>query len=105
MEAQRLLLGKPLTDSDFVFAHPDGSPLDPPTVTHTLIKTARRAGLKVRLHDLRHTYASIMLAAGVNVKAVSEALGHSNISITISLISTLTFYQAPENQQQRSLTG
>ena len=89
VETQRLLLSKQLTDNDLVFAHPDGSPLDPPTVTHTFIKTVRRAGLKVRLHDLRHTYASIMLAAGVNVKAVSQALGHSNVSITLNIYSHL----------------
>ena len=89
VKAQRLLLGKPLTDNDLVFAHPDGSPLDPPTVTHTFIKTARRVGLKVRLHDLRHTYASIMLAAGVNMKAVSQALGHSSVGITLNIYSHL----------------
>jgi len=73
----------------FYFAHPDGSPLDPATVTHQFIKIARQAGLKVRLHDLRHTYASIMLAAGVNVKAISQALGHANISITLHIYSHL----------------
>jgi integrase len=89
MEAQRLLLSKPLTGSDLVFAHIDGTPLDPPTVTHQFLKVARRADLKVRLHDLRHTYASIMLAAGVNIKAISQALGHANVSITLSVYSHL----------------
>ena len=89
VEMQRLLLGKPLTHNDLCFAHPDGSPLDPPTVTHHFLKIARRTGLKVRLHDLRHTYASIMLAAGVNIKAISQALGHANVSITLNIYSHL----------------
>ena len=89
VEAQRFLLGKPLTGSDLVFAHIDGTALDPPTVTHQFLKVARRAGLKARLHDLRHTYVSIMLAAGVNIKAISQALGHANFSITLSVYSHL----------------
>jgi len=47
------------------------------------------AGLKLRLHDLRHSYASIMLAAGVNIKVVSESLGHANIGITLDTYSHL----------------
>lgn len=67
VETQRLLLGKPLTDTDFVFAHPDGTPLDPSTVTHVFHKVIRKARLEgLRLHDLRHSYTSIMIAAGVN---------------------------------------
>jgi integrase len=89
VETQRLLLGKPLTDNDFVFAHPDGNPLDPSTVTHVFVKVVRKAGLKLRLHDLCHSYASIMLAAGVNVKAISESLGHANIGITLDIYSHL----------------
>ena len=41
------------------------------------------------MHDLRHTYASIMLAAGVNIKAISQALGHANVSITLNIYSHL----------------
>ena len=79
MEVQRLLLGKPLNDSDYVFAHPDGIPLDPSTATHVFGRVTRRAGLgHLRLHDLRHTYTSIMIAAGVNVKAISQSLGQVN---------------------------
>ncbi len=89
VETQRLLLGKPLTDNDFVFAHPDGTPLDPSSITHVFVRMVRKAGLKLRLHDLRHSYASIMLAAGVNAKAISESLGHANIGITLDIYSHL----------------
>jgi integrase len=84
VETRRFLLGRPLSDTDFVFAHPDGRPLDPSSVTHTFLKAVRRAGLKgLRLHDLRHSYASLMMAAGVNIKVISQSMGHANIGITL----------------------
>ena len=87
-EAVRLTLGRPLSDQDFVFAHPDGTPLAPDTVTHAFAKILARAGLPhVRLHDLRHTHATIMLRAGVHPKIVSERLGHSSIRITLDTYS------------------
>ena len=90
VEAERVLLGRPLSGSDFVFAHLDGRPLDPSTVTHTFKKIARRVGLsELRLHDLRHSYASFMLAAGVNIKTISQSMGHANIGITLDTYSHL----------------
>ena len=89
-ETNRLLLGTMLKDTNFVFARPDGTPLDPSTVTHVFHKIIRKAGLEgLRLHDLRHSYASLMLAAGVNVKAISQSMGHSNIGITLDTYSHL----------------
>ncbi len=84
-----LSLGKPLTDNDLVFAHPDGAPLDPSSTTHVFVKVVRKVGLKLRLHHLRHSYTSIMLAAGVNVKAISESLEYANIRITLDIYSHL----------------
>jgi integrase len=87
-EAQRALLGKSLTDDDFVFAHPDGTPLDPSTVSHAFNKIVREAGLPhIRLHDLRHTHASLLLQAGVHPKIVQERLGHSSIRVTLDTYS------------------
>ncbi len=83
-EQERLILGKPLSSlrKDFVFASPEGTPLNPSTVTHAFDKILRKAGLPhIRLHDLRHTHATIMLRAGVHPKIVSERLGHSSIKI------------------------
>jgi integrase len=49
------------------------------------------AGLRrVRLHDLRHTAASLMLAQGVNPRVVMEILGHSQISVTMNTYSHVT---------------
>jgi integrase len=82
------LLGKPLTDDNFVFAHPDGTPLDPSTISHAFNKIIRKAGFsKIRLHDLRHTHASLLLQAGVHPKVVQERLGHSSIRVTLDTYS------------------
>ena len=49
---------------------------------------AKRAGLAgVRIHDLRHTHATLTLQAGVHPKVVSERLGHANIGITLDIYS------------------
>jgi integrase len=50
---------------------------------------ARAAGLpKIRLHDVRHSYATAALAAGIPAKIVSERLGHANIAITMDTYVT-----------------
>ena len=87
-EEQRLLLGKPLSDDDLVFGNVDGTPMDPGTLTHNFARIARRAGVPgIRFHDLRHTFASLMLLAGVHVKVVSEMLGHSSVAFTLDVYS------------------
>jgi integrase len=87
-QAQRILLGKPLADSDLLFSHPDGRPLDPDVISHAFSKIIRKAGLPhIRLHDLRHTHATLLLKAGVHPKIVSERLGHANIGITLDTYS------------------
>ena len=87
-QAERLLLGKPLTEDDLLFSNLDGAPLDPGTLTHNFVKTARRAGLqRVRFHDLRHTCASLMLLAGIHPKIVSEMLGHASVAFTLDVYS------------------
>ena len=75
-------------NSNFVFCLSDGSPMKPDMVTKWFRRIANRAGFEqVRLHDLRHTHASLMLAKGIHIKIVSERLGHSNIGITGDLYS------------------
>lgn len=83
-EALRILSGTTLKEEDFVFSHIDGKPLLPNTVTHNWIKLVRRIGLTgIRLHDARHTHASLMLKQGIHPKIVQERLGHASISITL----------------------
>ena len=93
---ERAMLGIPLTDDDLVFSHLDGSPLLPDSITHAWIKLVRRTGLKsIRLHDARHSHASLMLKQGVHPKIVQERLGHASIQITLDTYSHI----APGLQQ------
>ncbi len=85
---ERAMLGVSLKDDDLVFCQPDGSPLLPNTVTHAWIKLVRRTGQKsIRLHDARHTHASLMLKQGTHPKVVQERLGHAGIQITLDTYS------------------
>jgi integrase len=87
---QRKALGlkKKIAESDLVFSHYNGSPLLPDSVTHAWVKLAKRCGLTgVRLHDARHTHASLLLKQGVHPKIVQERLGHAGIAITLDLYS------------------
>ena len=87
-EMEGISLGKILTKEDLVFSHFEGKPLLPNTVTHAWIKLVRRTGLKaIRLHDARHTHASLMLKQGAHPKVVQERLGHSGIQITLDTYS------------------
>ena len=80
----RAMLGIPLKDDDLVFSDVEGKPLLPNTVTHAWIRLVRRTGLNgVRLHDARHSHASLMLKTGTHPKIVQERLGHSSITITL----------------------
>jgi len=86
-ETERLLLNMPLRDTDLVFSVL-GKPLRPNTVSRAWSMLAARAGVKViRLHDARHTHASLMLKQGIHPKVVQERLGHSTISITLDTYS------------------
>ncbi|MBN1631073.1 MAG: site-specific integrase [Thermoleophilia bacterium] len=69
-----------------VFTLQDGSPLHPDQLTSSFASHAKKAKLPtIRLHDLRHTHATLMLAAGVPVKVVSERLGHSTPGFTMTV--------------------
>ena len=81
-------LGQPLTLDSLVFASPEGKPLDPCVLSHEFARIVKRAGLKgVRFHDLRHTFASLMLLRGAKPKVISEALGHSSVAFTMDTYS------------------
>jgi integrase len=73
---------------DLVFPNGFGSIMIPHNITKRSFKRYPvRASLsrETRFHDLRHTAATLLLASGVNVKVVSEMLGHSSVSITLSI--------------------
>jgi integrase len=87
-EQEATLLGVTITGERLVFSQPDGSPLLPDSVSHAFTRIAQRAGINgVRLHDLRHTHATLMLQQGIHPKIVSERLGHGSIAITLDTYS------------------
>lgn len=87
-ELERVTLGKLLADDDLVFSTLEGKPLRPNTITRAWVTLSVRAGVKaIRLHDARHTHASIMLKQGIHPKIVQERLGHSSIEMTLDIYS------------------
>ncbi len=79
------------TDSDYVFTDELGGRFDPDTFSSGSTDRRAQADLpRIRLHDLRHTYATLALKAGVHPKVVSERLGHATVGITLDLYSHVT---------------
>lgn len=83
----RLCVGPAWSDQDLVFSNAVGGIMNPYNFVQRQFKALlKRANLpEIRFHDLRHTAATLLLARGVNVKVVSEMLGHSNIGITLNI--------------------
>ncbi len=85
---ERSMLGTSASANDLVFGTVEGKPLRPNTITRAWEVLAAQCGLPViRLHDARHTHASIMLKQGIHPKIVQERLGHSSIEITLDTYS------------------
>jgi len=75
-------------DSGLVFTCENGEALDPESVSRYFRQAVKKSLLpKIRLHDLRHTHATMALQAGIHPKVVSERLGHATISITLDTYS------------------
>jgi integrase len=88
---RRLFLGLGRDDAAYVFDRTDGKPWNPDQFSWRFADLVRRAGIpKVRLHDLRHSYASLSLAAGTDLKIISTSLGHSTIAVTANLYMHVT---------------
>jgi integrase len=79
--AERLQMGSGWTDHGLGFCQVDGTMLHPERFSRSFGDAVRRLGLPpIRLHDLRHGWATIALSAGVHPKVVQERLGHANIA-------------------------
>ncbi len=80
--------GRELAEADFIFARPDGTLPDHASITRSFSGILQQAGLHhIRIHDLRHTHATLLLKAGVHPKIVSERLGHASVAITLDIYS------------------
>lgn len=70
----------------YVMVGPEGRPLHPDTITARFNRLVDRAGVRrIRLHDVRHTYATLAMDNGQNVKTLSERIGHADTSITLKI--------------------
>jgi integrase len=84
--AEKLSAGEGYSDGGYVLADELGVPYHPDTISDWFETAVNAAKLpRIRLHDTRHTAASLMLASGVPTKVVSELLGHSSPTITLSI--------------------
>jgi integrase len=91
------MLGLKFTLDDFVFGRPDGQPTSPATVSQAWARMVKQSGLpRIRLHDSRHTHASLLLEMNVHPKIVQERLGHASIETTLDTYS----HVAPGLQQK-----
>ena len=73
-------------DDDLVFTQADGSPIHPERFSRWFARRCADIGLPpIRLHDVRHSYVTALLAAGVPLKVVSQRVGHASPVITMTL--------------------
>ncbi len=82
---------KAKTNDQYVFPSPNGGPISPDSVNNMLKRVLERAGIpKVRFHDLRHTFATLALQNGVDIKTVSGMLGHFSAGFTLDTYAHVT---------------
>jgi integrase len=90
MQEQRLALGLGRSaPDDLVFTMWDGSPRKPNALTNDWLRASAVIGRRISLHALRHTHASSLIAAGVDILTISRRLGHANPKITLSVYGHL----------------
>lgn len=91
LATERLAAGEMWEDHGYVFVTELGVPPHPETITRWWREAAERAGVPViRLHDARHTAATVLLRAGVPVKVVSQRLGHADVAVTMRVYQHVT---------------
>jgi integrase len=85
-QAEYKLICEEYHDHDLVFCLPNGKPLDSTNLTKRFKNLAKNHGYsELRFHDLRHTCATLLLAAGIEAKKVQEILGHESITTTLDV--------------------
>lgn len=89
-ELDRMMAGSDWLEHGLVFCHPNGAPYHPERVSDAFDRAVRQAGVpRIPFKNMRHTHATLALAAGVDLKLVSERLGHASVAITADI------YQQP----------
>lgn len=98
---ERLRAGDRWTETGLVFTTATGKPIEPNDFSKAFGRMCERAGVRrVRLHDLRHTCASTLLAQGVPPRVVMEVLGHSALEVTMTIYGHVML-----DAQRAALTG
>ncbi len=83
-DERRRELGPLWDDYDLVFTAANGGPIHPDNLDRDYARLVRRAGVRrIRIHDLRHSFATLAIALGVPIKVVSESMGHADIATTL----------------------
>lgn len=86
LDSERTELGELYQDDDRLFCFPNGKAPHPDTITAMFNRLVDQAGAPhIRLHDVRHTYATLSLDAGIDLKIVSDRLGHANVYVTAQI--------------------
>ena len=86
LDTEKEAFGDDYHDAGWLVCHPDGRPVHPDTITDRFNRLVDRAGVKqIRLHDVRHTYATASLDAGVDPKIVADRIGHANMAYTLAI--------------------
>ena len=84
--AERFKIGGRWQETGLVVTNVDGAAPNPEAFSNLFAKLVRTAGLPpIRLHDLRHSYATAALAAGVPVKVLSQGVGHADVGVTLAV--------------------
>ena len=91
-------------EEDLVFPNARGRALDSSTLSHAFRKLCKEAGVRpIRIHDLRHTHASLLAFHGVPAKVISDRLGHTNVGFTLRVYTHL--YDAQRKEGALELFG
>jgi integrase len=106
--AERLAAGSEWQDHGLVFCQPNGKPLDPRSDHRAWRGLLAAAGVRgARLHDARHTAATLLLTQGVPARVVMEILGHSQITLTLGTYSHVVpeIAQDAADRMEKALWG
>jgi integrase len=96
-KANELRAGGDWKNTGMVFTTFVGGPMTPNNLLRDLTRLAKKAGVpRIRVHDLRHTAATLMLKSGTPVKVVSETLGHASVRVTLDLYAHVLDEQRAE---------
>lgn len=83
MNVERKAFGRSYPNHDYLMVGPEARPLHPDTITARFNRLVDKAGVpRIRLHDVRHTYATMAQDAGHNMKTLSERIGHADVTVT-----------------------